>query len=114
MLCYHLLVQIQSPVSAVTSTTALLVPESGCHDMAVCWVVARGACVVVAAGRAMGVAVGLIVLIPVVFMRVPNSTVGTAIAAIVFSDVAATAGTAVLPEHGDRKSVVFRQYALTA
>ena len=94
MLCYNLLVQIQSPVSAVTSTTALLVPESGCRDMAVFWGVARGTCVVVAEGTAMGVSVGLVILIPVGSTRVPISTVGTTIAAIVVSAVAATVGTA--------------------
>ena len=90
MLCYHLLVQIQSPVAAVTCATALLVPESGCCDVGVCWVVARSACVVIAAGTAMGMAVGLVVLIAVVSARVSISTVGTAISAI----VAATVGTA--------------------
>ena len=82
------------PVSAVTSTTALLVLESGYCDVAVCWVVARGTCVVVTTGTAMGVAVGLVVLIPVGSTRVPISTVGTAIAAMFVSAVAATVGTA--------------------
>ena len=94
MLFYHLLVQIQSPVSSVTCATALFVPESGCRDVAICWVVARGACVVVAAGTAMGMAVGLVVLIAVVSARVPISTVVTAISAIVASAVVATVGTA--------------------
>ena len=74
--------------------TALFVPESGCRNVAVCWVVARGACVVVAAGKAMGMTVGLVVLIAVVSARVPVSTVGTAISAIVASAVVATVGTA--------------------
>ena len=81
--------------------TALLVAKSGCRDVAVCQVVARGACVVVAAGTAMGMTVGLLVLITVVSARVPISTVdavaatvGTAISAIVASAVAATVGTA--------------------
>ena len=81
-------------MSAVTYATALLVPESGCRDVAICWVVARGACVVVAAGTAIGVAVGLVVLIPVVSTRVPIRTFGTAISAIVASSVATTFGTA--------------------
>ena len=81
-------------MSAVTSTTALLVPKSGCRDVAVCWVVARDTRVVVATGTAMGVAVGLVVLIPVGSTRVPISTVGTSIAAIVVSAVSATVGTA--------------------
>ena len=79
---------------AVTCATALIVPKSGCRDVAVCWVVARGACVVVAAGTDMGVTVGLVVLIAVVSARVPISTVGTAISTIVASAVAATVGTA--------------------
>ena len=94
MLCYHLLFQTQSPVSAVTGTTTLIVPKSGCCDMAVCWVVARGTCVVDATGTAMGVAVGLVVLIPVGSTRVMISAVGIAIAAIVVAAVAATVGTA--------------------
>ena len=63
------------PVSAVMCDTALLAPKSGCRDVAVCWVVARGACVVVAAGTAMGMTVGLVVLIAVVSAQVPISTV---------------------------------------
>ena len=81
------------PVSAVTCATALLVPESVCHDVAVCWVVAPGACVVVAAGTAMGMTAELVVLIAVVSARVLISTVGTAISAIVASAVAAIVGT---------------------
>ena len=56
--------------------------------------VARGTCVVVATGTDMGVEVGLVVLIPVGSTRVPISTVGTAIAAIVVAAGAATVGTA--------------------
>ena len=81
-------------MSAVTSTTTLLVPESGYCDVAVVWVVARGTCVIVATDTAMGVAVGLVVLIPVGSTRVPISVVGTAIAAILVVAVAATVGTA--------------------
>ena len=76
------------------STTTLLVPESGCCDVAVVWVVARGTCVIFATGTAMGVAVGLVVLIPVGSTRVPISAIGNAIAAIVVAAVAATVGTA--------------------
>ena len=81
-------------MSAVTSLTTLLVPESGCCDVAVIWVVARGTCVIVATGTAMGVAVGLVVLIPVGSTWVPISAGGTTIAAIVVAAVAATVGTA--------------------
>ena len=81
-------------MSAVTCATALLVPERGCRDVAVCWVVARGACVVVAVGTDMGMTVGIVVLIAVVSARVPISTVSTAISAIVASAVAAAVGTA--------------------
>ena len=81
-------------MSAVTSTTTPLVPESGCRDVAVCWVVARGTCVVVAAVKAMGLAVGIVFLILVGSTRVQISTIGTAIAVIIVSAVAATVGTA--------------------
>ena len=81
-------------MSAVTSTTTLIVPESGCRDVAVGWVVARGTCVIVATGTAMGVAVGIVVLIPVSSTQVPISAGGTAIAAIVVAAVASTVGTA--------------------
>ena len=67
--------------------------------MAVFRVVARGICVVVAAGTTMGMTVGLVVLITVVSARVPISTVsavaatiGTAISAIFAYAVAATVG----------------------
>ena len=81
-------------MSEVTGTTTLLVPESGCCDVAVGWVVARGTCVIVTTGTAMGMEVGLVVLIPVGSARVTISAVGTAIAAIVVAAGAATVGTA--------------------
>ena len=81
-------------MSAVTSTNTLLVPESGCGDVAVGWVVARGTCVIVATSTAMGVAVGLVVLIPVGSSRVTISAGGTAIADVVGAAVAAIVVTA--------------------
>ena len=55
--------------------------------------VACGACVVVATGTAMGVAVGLVVLIPVGYSWVPIGAGGTAIS-VVGAAVAATVGAA--------------------
>ena len=80
-------------MSAVASIATLLVAESGCGDVAVGGMVARGTCVIVATGTAMGVAVGLIVLIPVGSSWVPISAGGTAIA-VVGAAVAATVGAA--------------------
>ena len=91
MLCYHLLFQTQSPRVSSGEYANLLVAESGCGDVAVGWVVARGTCVIVVTGTAMGVAVGLLVLIPVGSSWVPISAGGTAIAAIVGAAVPATA-----------------------
>ena len=81
-------------MSAVTSIATLIVAESGCGDVAVGWVVARGTCVIVATGTAMGVAVGIVVLIPVGSLWVPISAGGTTIAAVVGAAVAATVGAA--------------------
>ena len=81
-------------MSSVTSTATLLVPESGCGDVAVGWVVARGNFVIVATDTAIGVAVVLFVLIPVGSSWVSISAGGTAIAAVVGAAVAATVGAA--------------------
>ena len=80
-------------MSAVASIATLLVAESGCGDMAVGWVVARRTCVIVATGTAMGVAVGLVVLIPVGSSWVPIGAGGTALA-VVGAAVAVTVGAA--------------------
>ena len=80
-------------MSAVASIATLIVAESGCGDVAVGWVVARGTCVIVATGTAMGVAVGLVFLIPVGSSWVPIGAGGTAIA-VVGATVAATVGAA--------------------
>ena len=81
-------------MSAVSSIATILVSESACGDVAVGWVVARGTCVIVATGKAMGVAVVLVVLIPVGSSWVPISAGGTAISAVVGAAVAATVGAA--------------------
>ena len=78
-------------MSAVASIATLIVAESGCCDVAVGWMVASGTCVVVATGTSMGVAVGLVVLIPVGSSWVPIGAGGTAIA-VVGAAVAATVG----------------------
>ena len=80
-------------MSSVASIATLLVAESGCGDVSVGWVVARGTCVIFATGTAMGAAVGLVVLIPVGSVWVPISAGGTAIA-VVGAAVAATVGAA--------------------
>ena len=69
-------------MSALASIATLLVAESGCGDVAVDWVVARGTCVIIATGLAMGVAVRLVVLIPVGSSWVTSSAGGTAIAVV--------------------------------
>ena len=80
-------------MSAVASIATLLVADSGCGDVAVGWVVARGTCVIVATGTAMGVAVGFVVLILVGSSWFPIGAGGTAIA-VVGAAVAATVGAA--------------------
>ena len=80
-------------MSAVASIATLLVADSGCGDVAVGWVVARGTCVIAATGTAMGVAVGLVVLIPVGSLWVPISAGGISIV-VVGAAVAATVGAA--------------------
>ena len=80
-------------MSAVASIATLLVAESGCGDVAVGWVVARGTCVVVVTVTAMGVVVGLVVLILVGSLWVPIGAGGTAIA-VVGAALATTVGAA--------------------